>query len=154
MPDQPLYRVQNQCGDALRDSSAASHHDVSKLESDHRAVAGRRGIHLETQCWPIPMFMTTVHHTIGGVNALVSSLEWVKQFQDTGCLCENKSPGRKETKPEVAERIRDSFLRSPSKSMRRVATERLPLTQRCGVFTEASPIQAVQTFDGPGFKTY
>ncbi|GFX59139.1 DUF4817 domain-containing protein [Trichonephila clavipes] len=36
---------------------------------------------------------------------------WVKQFQDTGCLCKNKSPGRKETKPEVVERIRDSFLR-------------------------------------------
>ncbi|GFV44120.1 uncharacterized protein TNCV_3572411 [Trichonephila clavipes] len=48
---------------------------------------------------------------------------WVKQFQDMGCLCKNKSPGRKETKPEVVERIRDSFLRSPSKSTRRAGAE-------------------------------
>ncbi|GFX60063.1 hypothetical protein TNCV_4557431 [Trichonephila clavipes] len=41
---------------------------------------------------------------------------WVKQLQDTGCSCKNKSPGRKETKPEVVERICDSFLRSPPKS--------------------------------------
>ena len=40
----------------------------------------------------------------------------MKQFQDTGCLCKNKSPGRKETKPEVVERIRDSILWSLSKS--------------------------------------
>ncbi|GFY14798.1 uncharacterized protein TNCV_648411 [Trichonephila clavipes] len=43
--------------------------------------------------------------------------------QDTGCLCKNKSPGRKETKPEVVERIRDSFLRSPSKLTRRAGAE-------------------------------
>ncbi|GFS87990.1 DUF4817 domain-containing protein [Trichonephila clavipes] len=48
---------------------------------------------------------------------------WVKQFRDTGSLCKNKSPGRKETKPEVVERIHDSFLRSPSKSTRRAGTE-------------------------------
>ncbi|GFR05797.1 DUF4817 domain-containing protein [Trichonephila clavata] len=48
---------------------------------------------------------------------------WVKQFQDTGCLCKNKSPGRKETKPEVIERLSDSFLRSPSKSTRRAGAE-------------------------------
>ncbi|GFW50963.1 DUF4817 domain-containing protein [Trichonephila clavipes] len=48
---------------------------------------------------------------------------WVKQFQDTGCLCKNKSPGRKETKPEVIERIRNSILRSPSKSTRRAGAK-------------------------------
>ncbi|GFR27549.1 DUF4817 domain-containing protein [Trichonephila clavata] len=47
----------------------------------------------------------------------------VKQFQDTGCLCKNKSLRRKETKPEVIERISDSFVRSPSKSTRRVGAE-------------------------------
>ncbi|GFQ67261.1 DUF4817 domain-containing protein [Trichonephila clavata] len=49
--------------------------------------------------------------------------KWVKPFQDTGCLCKNKSPGRKETKPEVIERISDSCLRSPSKSTRRAGAE-------------------------------
>ncbi|GFR28841.1 DUF4817 domain-containing protein [Trichonephila clavata] len=49
---------------------------------------------------------------------------WVKQFQDTGCFCKNKSPGRKETRPEVVERIRDSLLRSSSKSTRRAGAER------------------------------
>ncbi|GFU31470.1 DUF4817 domain-containing protein [Trichonephila clavipes] len=48
---------------------------------------------------------------------------WVKQFQDTSCLCKNKSPGRKETKPEVFEIIRDFFLRSPSKSTRHTGAE-------------------------------
>ncbi|GFW08689.1 uncharacterized protein TNCV_2777071 [Trichonephila clavipes] len=47
----------------------------------------------------------------------------MKQFQDTGCLCKNKRTGRKETKHEVVERIRDSFLRSPSKSTRRAGAE-------------------------------
>ncbi|GFY24195.1 DUF4817 domain-containing protein [Trichonephila clavipes] len=44
-------------------------------------------------------------------------------LQDTGCLCKNKSPERKEAKPEVVERIRDSILRSPSKSTRRAGAE-------------------------------
>ncbi|GFY31566.1 DUF4817 domain-containing protein [Trichonephila clavipes] len=44
--------------------------------------------------------------------------KWVKQFQDTGCLCKNKCPGQEGTKPEVVKRIRDSFLRSPSESLR------------------------------------
>ncbi|GFQ96697.1 DUF4817 domain-containing protein [Trichonephila clavata] len=48
---------------------------------------------------------------------------WVKQFQDTGCLCKNESPRQKETKPEVIERISYSFLRSPSKSTRRAGAE-------------------------------
>ncbi|GFQ67265.1 DUF4817 domain-containing protein [Trichonephila clavata] len=48
---------------------------------------------------------------------------WVKPFQDTGCLCKNKSPRRKETKPEVIERISESFLRGPSKSTRRAGAE-------------------------------
>ncbi|GFY42186.1 DUF4817 domain-containing protein [Trichonephila inaurata madagascariensis] len=48
---------------------------------------------------------------------------WVKQFDDTACLCKNKSPGRKETKPEVVERIHDFFLLSPSKSTRRAGSE-------------------------------
>ncbi|GFR07413.1 DUF4817 domain-containing protein [Trichonephila clavata] len=47
----------------------------------------------------------------------------VKQFQDIGCLCKNKSTGRKETKPEVVQRIRDSFLWSISKSTRRAGAE-------------------------------
>ncbi|PRD30435.1 UNVERIFIED_CONTAM: hypothetical protein NCL1_26441 [Trichonephila clavipes] len=36
---------------------------------------------------------------------------------------QEQNPGRKETKPEVVERFRDSFLRSPSKSTRRAGAE-------------------------------
>ncbi|GFQ79322.1 uncharacterized protein TNCT_213551 [Trichonephila clavata] len=36
---------------------------------------------------------------------------------------QEQTPGRKETKPEVIERISDSFLRSPSKSTRRAGAE-------------------------------
>ncbi|GFQ96867.1 DUF4817 domain-containing protein [Trichonephila clavata] len=48
---------------------------------------------------------------------------WVKQFQDTGCLCKNKSPGRKETKPEVIERISDSFFYGVPQNQRDVQVQ-------------------------------
>ncbi|GFS52225.1 DUF4817 domain-containing protein [Trichonephila clavipes] len=66
----------------------------------------------------------------------------VKQFLDTGCLCKNKSPGRKETKPEVIEKIRDLLRRNPS----RRAGCRIGGPSHNGVarLMEASPIQAVQ----------
>lgn len=48
---------------------------------------------------------------------------WVKQFQDTGCLCKKTSPGRPEAKTEVVEKIRETFLRSPTKSTRRASSE-------------------------------
>ncbi|GFU37595.1 DUF4817 domain-containing protein [Trichonephila clavipes] len=76
---------------------------------------------------------------------------WVKQFQDTGCLCKNTSPERK-TKSEVVERIRDSFLRSPSKSTRRAVG--CPSRNGEVRFTEVSPIQTPQTSEGPCLKTY
>ncbi|GFT19506.1 DUF4817 domain-containing protein [Trichonephila clavipes] len=57
---------------------------------------------------------------------------WVKQFQDTFCLCKNKSPGRKETKPKVVERIR--FYGVPQNQRNVQVQNWLSLTQRCGVF--------------------
>ncbi|GFX51898.1 hypothetical protein TNCV_3063161 [Trichonephila clavipes] len=36
----PRYLVHNQCKDTQRNNSAASHHGVSKLKSDHRDVEG------------------------------------------------------------------------------------------------------------------
>ncbi|GFQ93437.1 DUF4817 domain-containing protein [Trichonephila clavata] len=60
---------------------------------------------------------------------------WVKQFQDTGCLYKNKNPRRKETKPEVIERINDSFLRGVPQNQRDVQVQNwLSLTQRRDVF--------------------
>ncbi|GFS92448.1 hypothetical protein TNCV_1159411 [Trichonephila clavipes] len=50
-------------------NTAASPHGVSKLESNHRDVAGRSGIRQLTQRRSIPLSMSTVHCTIGGANA-------------------------------------------------------------------------------------
>lgn len=44
---------------------------------------------------------------------------WYKQFSETGCLCKRKSTGRpstSETSEANVERVRASFIRSPSKS--------------------------------------
>ncbi|GFX09484.1 hypothetical protein TNCV_4698701 [Trichonephila clavipes] len=51
------------------EGSAASHHGVSTLESNHHDVAGRNRIRQSTQCRSIPLSMSAVHHTIGGANA-------------------------------------------------------------------------------------
>jgi hypothetical protein len=41
---------------------------------------------------------------------------WYKQFNETGCLCKQKSSGRPLTAEDVVERVRASFLYSPKKS--------------------------------------
>ncbi|GBM22420.1 hypothetical protein AVEN_221491-1 [Araneus ventricosus] len=50
-------------------------------------------------------------------------VRWVKQLEVTGCLCKKKSPGRTPANTEVVETIRESFLRSPSKSTRLASAE-------------------------------
>uniref|UniRef100_UPI00358EB2A0 histone-lysine N-methyltransferase SETMAR-like n=1 Tax=Myxine glutinosa TaxID=7769 RepID=UPI00358EB2A0 len=48
---------------------------------------------------------------------------WYRQFEETGCLCKGKSPGRPHTSEENVRRIQESFLRSPRKSTRRASRE-------------------------------
>ncbi|XP_025405219.1 uncharacterized protein LOC112679567 isoform X3 [Sipha flava] len=54
---------------------------------------------------------------------------WHKIFQETGCLCKGKSSGRPRTSDENVEQIRESFVRSPQKSVRQASRElAIPLT--------------------------
>ena len=46
---------------------------------------------------------------------------WSKQFEESGCLCKGKSPGRPRTSEENVERVRAAFSRSPRQSTRRVS---------------------------------
>ena len=46
-----------------------------------------------------------------------------KQFQETGCLCKGKSPGRPRTSEENVHRIQEAYRRSPRKSNRRASRE-------------------------------
>jgi hypothetical protein len=48
---------------------------------------------------------------------------WYHQFQDTGCLCKDKSTGRPRTSGESVEQVRNSFTRSPMKSVRKASRE-------------------------------
>ena len=48
---------------------------------------------------------------------------WSQQFQTTGCLCKEKSAGWPRVSKESVERVRQSFLRSPKKSVRRASRE-------------------------------
>jgi len=48
---------------------------------------------------------------------------WYKQFQETGCLCKGKSPGRPRTSEENVRRIQEAYQRSPRKSTRRASRE-------------------------------
>jgi len=48
---------------------------------------------------------------------------WYQQFQTTGCLCKGKSAGRPGVSEENVERVRQSFLRGPKKSVRRASCE-------------------------------
>ncbi|GFY00690.1 hypothetical protein TNCV_2140831 [Trichonephila clavipes] len=78
---------------------------------------------------------------------------WMKQFQDTGYLCKNKSPGQKKTLKWLKE-----FVIRFTESLEINATCRCrsgcPSHNGVAFFMEASPIQAVQISDGPSFKTY
>lgn len=48
---------------------------------------------------------------------------WFHQFEDTGCLCKRKSTGRPRVSEEDVERVRESFTRSPKKSVRKAGRE-------------------------------
>lgn len=48
---------------------------------------------------------------------------WYHQFEDTGCLCKGKSTGRPKVSEETVERVRESFTRSPKKSVRKASRE-------------------------------
>jgi transposase len=48
---------------------------------------------------------------------------WVKQFEETGCLCRGKSTGRPSVNNEVVENIRATYIRSLRKSMYRASRE-------------------------------
>lgn len=48
---------------------------------------------------------------------------WHQKFQEKGCLCIPKSPGRPSTSAETVEQVREAFLRSPRKSVRRASVE-------------------------------
>ncbi|KAJ6657756.1 hypothetical protein lerEdw1_001943 [Lerista edwardsae] len=50
-------------------------------------------------------------------------IRWMKQFEETGCLCKGKSRGRPPVRNEVVENIREMFVRSPTKSTRRASAE-------------------------------
>ena len=58
---------------------------------------------------------------------------WYQQFQTTGYLCKGKSAGRPRVSEEGVERVSQSFLRSPKKSVRRAShkTEMLCLFGGC-----------------------
>ncbi|GBL86107.1 hypothetical protein AVEN_22696-1 [Araneus ventricosus] len=44
-------------------------------------------------------------------------------FPETGCLCKGKITGRRRVSEEIAERVRQSFVRSPQKSTVRASRE-------------------------------
>ncbi|PNF40965.1 hypothetical protein B7P43_G08819 [Cryptotermes secundus] len=48
---------------------------------------------------------------------------WFRQFQESGCLCKGKSPGRPRVSEEHVARIRVAFERSPRKSTKRASHE-------------------------------
>ena len=50
---------------------------------------------------------------------------WKKKFEDEGCLCRAKGSGRPATAEGKVERIRQTLLLSPKKSIRRTSMETL-----------------------------
>lgn len=48
---------------------------------------------------------------------------WHTQLMETGCLCKGKSTGRPSHSEETVDRVRQSFLRSPMKSVRKASRE-------------------------------
>ncbi|PNF43566.1 hypothetical protein B7P43_G03926 [Cryptotermes secundus] len=48
---------------------------------------------------------------------------WFRQFQESGCLCKGRSPGRPRVSEEQEARIRAAFERSPRKSTDRASRE-------------------------------
>ncbi|PSN44358.1 hypothetical protein C0J52_19621, partial [Blattella germanica] len=48
---------------------------------------------------------------------------WHNQLPTTGCLCIGKSVGRPRVSEENVQRVRDAFVRSPKKSVRKASRE-------------------------------
>ena len=48
---------------------------------------------------------------------------WHKKFKEEGCLCRAKGSGRPPISEEMIERVRETFLRSPRKSIRSASLE-------------------------------
>jgi transposase len=48
---------------------------------------------------------------------------WYQQFQTTGCLCKGKGAGRPRVSEQCVERVRQSLLRSPKKSVHHAGRE-------------------------------
>lgn len=48
---------------------------------------------------------------------------WHNQLATTGCLCKGKSVGRPRVSEENVQRVRDAFVRSPKKSVRKASRE-------------------------------
>ena len=46
-----------------------------------------------------------------------SIYDWSKKFQETGCLCKGKNSGRPPVSEEIVEHVRETFTRSPRKSI-------------------------------------
>ena len=53
----------------------------------------------------------------------ISSRRWYQQFQTMGCLCKGKSVGWSRVSEESVEVVRQSFLHSPKKYVRRASLE-------------------------------
>jgi hypothetical protein len=59
----------------------------------------------------------------------VSIYAWYKKFEQEGCICKDKSPGRPSVSDATVDRVRACFQRSPQKSTRRANRElQLPQT--------------------------
>ena len=52
-----------------------------------------------------------------------SVYEWIKKFQETGCLCKGKRTGTPPVSEETVERVRETLTRSPRKSTTRASLE-------------------------------
>jgi hypothetical protein len=46
---------------------------------------------------------------------------WYRQFVETGCLCEDRRPGRPRVSDDSIGRVREAFQRSPLKSVARAS---------------------------------
>jgi transposase len=80
----------------------------------------------------------------------VSIYAWYKKFEQKGCICKGKSPGRPSVSDAAVDRVRACFQRSPQKSTRRASSElQLPQTTvskilRTRLFMKPYKLQLVQ----------
>jgi hypothetical protein len=53
----------------------------------------------------------------------IKILRWYRQFQEKGCICKGKSPGRPRMSEKNLIRIKESYARSPRESLSRGSRE-------------------------------